>query len=143
MAAAYRRARRRDPLLLSAALSAGWLLLGARWLVPNLTLAELALFVLLLRSVAQPVMAMGHGGDALRAATLAAGRIRALLAHPEIRWEGARRSLRRRRGGAAAERSRLPAGRTLVAAGRQSGRRTGEWLAIVGASGSGKARCCG
>ncbi|USQ50073.1 ABC transporter transmembrane domain-containing protein [Serratia marcescens] len=64
-------------LLLSAALSAGWLLLGARWLVPNLTLAELALFVLLLRSVAQPVMAMGHGGDALRAATLAAGRIRA------------------------------------------------------------------
>ncbi|USQ50074.1 ATP-binding cassette domain-containing protein [Serratia marcescens] len=61
-----------------------------------------------------------------------------LLAHPEIRWGGRSTIASAPQGGAAAERSRLPAGRTLVAAGRQSGRRTGEWLAIVGASGSGK-----
>ena len=73
-------------LLLSATLLTGWLLLGALFLNQTLPLADLLLFILLLRRIAEPVMAMGHGGDALRAAKKASQRIQQLLQDSEMQY---------------------------------------------------------
>lgn len=73
-------------LLLSATLLTGWLLLGAVTFEQTLPLADLLLFILLLRRIAEPVMAMGHGGDALRVAKKSAQRIQQLLQQPEIQY---------------------------------------------------------
>lgn len=73
-------------LLLSATLLTGWLLLGAVTFEQTLPLADLLLFILLLRRIAEPVMAMGHGGDALRIAKKSAQRIQQLLQQPEIQY---------------------------------------------------------
>ena len=73
-------------LLLSATLLTGWLLLGATIFEQALPLADLLLFVLLLRRIAEPVMAMGHGGDALCAAKKSAQRIQQLLNQPEMQY---------------------------------------------------------
>lgn len=73
-------------LLLSATLLTGWLLLGATIFEQALPLADLLLFILLLRRIAEPVMAMGHGGDALCAAKKSAQRIQQLLNQPEMQY---------------------------------------------------------
>lgn len=73
-------------LLLSATLLTGWLLLGAVTFEQTLPLADLLLFILLLRRIAEPVMAMGYGGDALRVAKKSAQRIQQLLQQPEIQY---------------------------------------------------------
>lgn len=73
-------------LLLSATLLTGWLLLGAVTFEQRLPLADLLLFILLLRRIAEPVMAMGHGGDALRIAKQSALRIQQLLQQSEMQY---------------------------------------------------------
>lgn len=73
-------------VLLSVTLLSGWVLLGALLVSPSLSIANLALFILLLKSIAAPVMAMGHGGDALRTAKKSAARIQALIAQPEMQY---------------------------------------------------------
>lgn len=73
-------------LLLSATLLTGWLLLGAVTFEQRLPLADLLLFILLLRRIAEPVMAMGHGGDALRIAKQSAQRIQQLLQQSEMQY---------------------------------------------------------
>ncbi|WPC99681.1 ABC transporter ATP-binding protein [Proteus terrae] len=73
-------------LLLSATLLTGWLLLGAVTFEQTLPLADLLLFILLLRRIAEPVMAMGHGGDALRIAKKSAQQIQQLLQQSEMQY---------------------------------------------------------
>lgn len=73
-------------ILLSATLLTGWLLLGTVIFEQVLPLADLLLFILLLRRIAEPVMAMGHGGDALRMAKKSAQRIQQLLQQPEMQY---------------------------------------------------------
>jgi len=67
--------------LLGAPVLAAWVALGALAAGPD-SAARLCLFVLLVRAVAAPVQAMGHGADALREALAAARRLEALLALP-------------------------------------------------------------
>ncbi|HFI1065446.1 TPA: ABC transporter ATP-binding protein [Proteus mirabilis] len=73
-------------ILLSATLLTGWLLLGTIIFEQVLPLADLLLFILLLRRIAEPVMVMGHGGDALRMAKKSAQRIQQLLQQPEMQY---------------------------------------------------------
>ncbi|MDM3669466.1 ABC transporter ATP-binding protein [Proteus mirabilis] len=73
-------------ILLSATLLTGWLLLGTVIFEQVLPLADLLLFILLLRRIAEPVMVMGHGGDALRMAKKSAQRIQQLLQQPEMQY---------------------------------------------------------
>ena len=75
-------------VFLSSALLTGWLLLCIVLTGQTLSTADLVLFILLLRSIAEPVTAMGHGADALQAALSASGRIRQLLAHPQMQYGG-------------------------------------------------------
>lgn len=73
-------------LLLSATFLTGWLLLGIVLINQSLSIADLLLFILLIRRIAEPVMAMGHGGDALRVAKQSAQRIQQLLHSPEMQY---------------------------------------------------------
>lgn len=71
-------------ILLSSVLLAVWLLLCAFVTGQTLSAPALILFILLLRSITEPVAAMGHGADALQAGARAAARISQLLRQPEI-----------------------------------------------------------
>lgn len=72
-------------VLLSAPWLLAWVLLGA--LLPaaaGVGGAQLCGFLLLVRAMAAPVLAMGHGLDALHAARASAGRLQALLSLPPL-----------------------------------------------------------
>lgn len=72
-------------LLLGAPLLAVWAIAGALGLGHSLLpAAQLCVFLLMIKAIAAPLQAMGHGGDALRSARLAAARLNALLAMPEM-----------------------------------------------------------
>ncbi|QIG07201.1 ABC transporter ATP-binding protein [Proteus sp. ZN5] len=125
-------------LLLSATLLTGWLLLGVVTFEQRLPLADLLLFILLLRRIAEPVMAMGHGGDALRIAKKSAQRIQQLLQQPEMQY--GEQSLE---GGS--HRVALTANSVCLSYGDKKildninfEIKKGEFIAIVGPSGAGK-----
>lgn len=63
-----------------------WILLGAILITDQLHLSELALFILLMRSLTAPVAAMGHGLEALQQATSASQRLDELLSQPEMHY---------------------------------------------------------
>lgn len=72
-------------LLLGAPLLGVWVIAGALGLgATPLPVAQLCVFLLLVKAIAAPLQAMGHGGDALRSARLAAERLNALLATPDM-----------------------------------------------------------
>ncbi|WP_256977346.1 ABC transporter ATP-binding protein [Bordetella genomosp. 10] len=71
--------------LLGTPLLTAWIALGA-WHAAHgrFDIARLSVFVLLIRAIAAPILSMGHGGDALRAALGAAARLQALFAVPAL-----------------------------------------------------------
>lgn len=72
-------------VLLSAPWLLAWVVLGA--LLPGLSeigAAQLCAFVLLVRAMAAPVLAMGHGLDALNSARVSAQRLQAVLSTPPL-----------------------------------------------------------
>lgn len=72
-------------LLLGAPLLAAWVIAGALGLGHGLLpAAQLCVFLLMVKAIAAPLQAMGHGGDALRSARLAAMRLNALLTMPDM-----------------------------------------------------------
>ena len=72
-------------VLLSAPWLLAWVLVGASLPgVGGIGGAQLCGFLLLVRAMAAPVLAMGHGLDALQAAKASAGRLQALLSLPPL-----------------------------------------------------------
>lgn len=64
-----------------------WLLLSAWGLLAagfSVSLGHLCAFILLIRAIASPIQAMGHAGDALRQATVAAARLQKVLDTPPL-----------------------------------------------------------
>ncbi len=72
-------------LLLGAPLLAAWVIAGALGLGHGLLpAAQLCVFLLMVKAIAAPLQAMGHGGDALLSARLAATRLNTLLTMPDM-----------------------------------------------------------
>ncbi|WP_109401333.1 ABC transporter ATP-binding protein [Proteus terrae] len=125
-------------LLLSATLLTGWLLLGAVTFEQTLPLADLLLFILLLRRIAEPVMAMGHGGDALRVAKKSAQRIQQLLQQPEIQYGEQSVESISHHVALTADSVCLAYGDKKILDNINFEIKKGEFIAIVGPSGAGK-----
>ncbi|MEQ4922675.1 ABC transporter ATP-binding protein [Proteus hauseri] len=125
-------------LLLSATLLTGWLLLGALFLSQALPLADLLLFILLLRRIAEPVMAMGHGGDALRAAKKASQRIHQLLQEKEMHYGDVSVEHFPKAISLKAQSLSLNYGDKNILSNISFEIKKGEFIAIVGPSGAGK-----
>lgn len=125
-------------LLLSATLLTGWLLLGAATFEQRLPLADLLLFILLLRRIAEPVMAMGHGGDALRVAKKSALRIQQLLQQPEIQYGEQSVESISHQVALTADSVCLSYGDKKILDNINFEIKKGEFIAIVGPSGAGK-----
>lgn len=125
-------------LLLSATLLTGWLLLGAVTFEQRLPLADLLLFILLLRRIAEPVMAMGHGGDALRVAKKSAQRIQQLLQQPEIQYGEQSVESISHHVALTADSVCLSYGDKKILNNINFEIKKGEFIAIVGPSGAGK-----
>lgn len=125
-------------LLLSTTLLTGWLLLGAVFFTQALPLADLLLFILLLRRIAEPVMAMGHGGDALRAAKKAAQRIQQLLQTPEMQYGEKKAGVYTHGVSLKAQAISLNYGDKNILNNICFDIKNGEFIAIVGPSGAGK-----
>lgn len=125
-------------LLLSATLLTGWLLLGAVTFEQTLPLADLLLFILLLRRIAEPVMAMGHGGDALRIAKKSAQRIQQLLQQPEIQYGEQSVESISHHVALTADSVCLSYGDKKILNNINFEIKKGEFIAIVGPSGAGK-----
>lgn len=125
-------------LLLSATLLTGWLLLGAVTFEQTLPLADLLLFILLLRRIAEPVMAMGHGGDALRVAKKSAQRIQQLLQQPEIQYGEQSVESISHHVALTADSVCLSYGDKKILNNINFEIKKGEFIAIVGPSGAGK-----
>lgn len=72
-------------VVLSAPILLSWVALGAWWLGGNtFPVDRLCVFVILIRAMAEPIQALGHGGDALRGARAAATRLMELLSTPRL-----------------------------------------------------------
>ncbi|HEK2898086.1 TPA: ABC transporter ATP-binding protein [Proteus mirabilis] len=125
-------------LLLSATLLTGWLLLGAVTFEQTLPLADLLLFILLLRRIAEPVMAMGHGGDALRIAKKSAQQIQQLLQQPEIQYGEQSVESISHHVALTADSVCLSYGDKKILNNINFEIKKGEFIAIVGPSGAGK-----
>ncbi|WP_109393201.1 ABC transporter ATP-binding protein [Proteus terrae] len=125
-------------LLLSATLLTGWLLLGVVTFEQTLPLADLLLFILLLRRIAEPVMAMGHGGDALRVAKKSAQRIQQLLQQPEIQYGEQSVESISHHVALTADSVCLAYGDKKILDNINFEIKKGEFIAIVGPSGAGK-----
>lgn len=72
-------------LLLGSPFLLGWVILGMQ-LLDNTTipLSQCCLFILLIRAMAAPIQALGHGGDALQSAYRAADRLNHVLSLPSL-----------------------------------------------------------
>lgn len=125
-------------LLLSATLLTGWLLLGATIFEQALPLADLLLFILLLRRIAEPVMAMGHGGDALCAAKKSAQRIQQLLNQHEMQYGDLSTETISHAVALTAHSVCLSYGDKEILNNINFEIKKGEFIAIVGPSGAGK-----